>query len=184
MKLQARDPKFWYTLMAAAAIVGGAWIYFTRVPANTTSAASAAAHVGFRAPEFALPALDGSRVALGDLRGQVVLLNFWATWCVPCRAEMPEIQAAYQTQRDQDFIVLAINAAEDDNTVAQFVQEFHLTFPTLLDRDGAVVRQYQVQALPTSLFIDRTGVIRAANVGAMNRAYLEAQLATLLEPAR
>jgi peroxiredoxin len=177
----------WITLIGVVAIVGGAWIYFTRVPGDTTNAASAAmaaARVGFRAPGFALPTLNGAQVALDDLRGKVVLVNFWATWCIPCRAEMPEIQAAYQAHRDQEFIVLAINVAEDDNTVMQFVEEFHLTFPILLDRVGAVVRQYQVQALPTTLFIDRAGVIRAANVGAMNRAYIEAQLTALLEVAR
>ncbi len=170
--------------MVGVAIVGSAWIYFTRVPVDTASAARVAPRENFRAPEFSLPALDGRQVSLNDLRGQIVLINFWATWCPPCRAEMPEIQALYESHRGQNFTVLAINQAEDDRSASQFAQQLRLTFPILLDRDGAIARQYQLQALPTSFFIDRDGVIRAASLGQMNRAYMEAELAKLLEQRR
>ena len=168
----------WYALIVAAAILGGGWIYLTRVPDDAAIAASVAAHVNFRAPEFTLTTLDGTSVASSDLRGKAVLVNFWATWCPPCRSEMPDIESAYQAHRDQ-FVVLAINDAEDGGTVKQFVDQFHFTFPILLDRDGAVAKRFQVQALPTSFFIDRNGVIRAANVGQMDRAYIETQIAAL-----
>ncbi len=168
----------WSWLIAAVAIAGSGWIYYTRVPDNITGAAGVAAHVNFRAPEFTLTTLDGKPVTSSDLRGKVVLVNFWATWCPPCRSEMPDIESAYQAHRDQ-FVVLAINDAEDGGTVKQFVDQFHFTFPILLDRDGAVGKRFQVQALPSSFFIDRAGIIRAANVGQMDRAYIEAQLAAL-----
>ncbi len=174
----------WIELIAAVAIIGSVWIYFTRVSADAASGSRAAPRENFRAPEFSLPALDGRQVSLSDLHGQVVLVNFWATWCTPCRTEMPEIQAAYQNHREQNFTVLAINQAEDDQAASQFAQQLHLTFPILLDHDGAIARQYQLQALPTSFFIDRDGVIRAASLGQMNRAYIEAELAKLLEQGR
>ncbi len=168
----------WSVLMAVVAIVGSGWVYLTRVPSDAETVARVAAHVDFRAPAFTLTALDGKSISLNDGRGKIVLVNFWATWCPPCRSEMPDIQAAYLAHRSE-FIVLAINQSESDEAVKQFADEFHLTFPLLLDRDGAVSRQFQVQALPTSFFIDRAGVIRAANLGPMNRAYLEAQIAAL-----
>ncbi len=168
-----------YLLIFLVAIAGGAWIHWTRVPSDDEVAARIAAHVNFQAPDFSLTTLDGKPVSLSDLRGKVVLINFWATWCPPCRAEMQDLQVAYQEHSD-GFVVLGINNAEGDESVRRFVDEFHLTFPILLDRDGAVARKYQMQALPTSFFIDRAGIVHAANVGAMNRAYIEAQI-TLLE---
>lgn len=172
-----------YALLVLVALLGGLWIYFTRVPVTQTSAASQAAHINFSAPGFELTALGGSHMSLADTHGKVTLVNFWATWCVPCRSEMPAIQAAYEAHRGQDIAILAINVGEDDNTAAQFAGDFHLSFPILMDRDQAVVRKYQVQALPTSYFIDREGIIRATSIGGMSRAYIEAQFADLLARA-
>jgi peroxiredoxin len=166
-----------YALLIFIALAGGAWIHATRVPSASEIIARTAAHVGFRAPEFSLTSLEGSRVSSNDLRGKVVLINFWATWCIPCRAEMPDLQATYLTHQADDFIVLAINNAEDPETVRKFVEEFHLTLPILLDPDGAAAKSFRVQALPTSFFIDREGIIRATNVGGMNRAHIETTLA-------
>ena len=171
----------WYDLMLTVAILGAVWIFFTRVPVEAASATTAQPRVNFRAPALTLAALDGKKISLDDLRGQVVLVNFWATWCPPCRAEMPEIQNAYEKYRAQGFTVLGVDVAEDEATVASFVQEFKLTFPILLDRDTSVTKRYQVNGLPTTFFIGRDGVIRAVNLGAMNRAYIESQLAPLLE---
>jgi cytochrome c biogenesis protein CcmG/thiol:disulfide interchange protein DsbE len=168
----------WCLLIVAVALAGSGWIYLTRVPDAADVTANIAAHVNFRAPEFTLAALDGKPVALTSLRGKVVLVNFWATWCPPCRIEMPEIQSAYQAHRD-DLVVLAVNQAEDDDSVKRFVDEFHLTILVLLDRDQAIGRRFQVLALPTSFFIDREGVIRAVRTGQMDRAYIEAQLSAL-----
>jgi cytochrome c biogenesis protein CcmG/thiol:disulfide interchange protein DsbE len=168
----------WYLLIAIVAIAGSSWIYFTRVPDDAETIARVAAHVNFRAHAFTLTTLDGKSVSLNDWRGKIVLVNFWATWCPPCRSEMPDIEAAYQTHRD-NFVVLAINQSESVDAAKRFADEFHLTFPILLDTTGSVGQQFQVQALPTSFFIDPNGIIRAANLGQMNRAYIEAQIAAL-----
>ncbi len=167
-----------YALVLFVALLGGAWIHVTRIPTETDAEHHAAAHVNFRAPDFQLTTLDGSPAALEQWRGKIVLINFWATWCPPCRGEMPEILAAAQAHPN-DFVVLAINSGEDPATAQKFAREFQLTFPILLDPDGETTRAYQVLALPTSFFVDRAGVIRAANVGALSRAYIEAQIKTL-----
>ena len=170
----------WYALIGAVAILGNVWLYLTRVPFQT---ANAAPQVNSSAPEFALDTLDRS-LAFHELRGQAVLVNFWATWCGPCRAEMPDLQLAYENHRAQGFVVVAINQGEDHDTVAQFAQEVQLTFPFALDRDARVANRYRVLGLPTSFFIDREGVIHAVNYGQINRAYIEAELDTLLRRTR
>ncbi len=164
--------------MAFVATLGIAWIQVTHVPTTNQVIADVAAHVDFQAPDLTLSTLDGKTMSLKELRGQVVLINFWATWCQPCRAEMQDIQAAYR-QHPNGFVVLAVNNEEGDVPIRDFVSQFNLTFPILLDSDGAVAREYRVQGLPTSYFIDRSGIVRAANIGAMNRAYIEAQIASL-----
>jgi len=168
----------WNLLLLLVALVGGAWIHASRVPNEDEVAAKVAARVNFQAPDFALTTLDGTSIVLSEQRGKIVLINFWATWCPPCRAEMPEINAAAQAHRDQ-LMVLAINNGETIEQVRPFVAEFQLTFPVLLDPDGAVASKYAVLGLPTSFFVDRNGIVRAANIGAMNRAYIEAQIAAL-----
>jgi cytochrome c biogenesis protein CcmG, thiol:disulfide interchange protein DsbE len=94
-----------------------------------------------------------------------VLINVWATWCPPCRAEMPAIQQAYEAYRDRGFIVLAVNLREDAVAITPFLEQHQLTFPILLDRDGQASAAYQAHALPSSFFVDRRGVIRAVYRG-------------------
>ncbi len=168
----------WNIFLLVVALIGGAWIQASRVPSEDEIVARVAARVNFQAPDFALTPLDGASISLSQQRGKIVLINFWATWCPPCRAEMPEINAVAQAHPDQ-LIVLAINNAEEEARVRQFVSEFQLTFPILLDPDGSVANKYAVLGLPTSFFVDREGIVRAANIGAMSRAYIEAQIAAL-----
>lgn len=170
--------RVWNLFLVVVALLGGAWIQFARVPTETDLATVTAAHVNFRAPDFALKTWDGKSVALSNYRGKVVLINFWATWCPPCRSEMPEIQSAAQANPDK-LVVLAIDYMETPDLVKPFVEELGLQFPILLDSDGAVARQYNVQGLPTSFFIDPTGIVRVTNVGGVNRAYIEAQIEVL-----
>lgn len=170
-------------LLVLVALAGGAWIHATRLPTNTL-ATTAAPRVNFAMPAFTLTALDGTTVASDDLRGKVLLVNFWATWCPPCRAEMPLLQSVYQAHRERGLVVVAIDVAENPATVAQFAQELGLTFPILLDQQVGVSTAFQVNALPTSFFVDRDGVIRASYMGALNRAYIEAQLTPLWEQRR
>lgn len=132
------------------------------------------------APDFTLTELDGTQVTLRDLTGQVVLINVWATWCPPCRAEMPAIQAAYEQYRDRGFTVLAVNLQEDPVTVAAFMREHNLTFPVPLDLDGTVSAIYQARSLPSSFFVDKTGVIRAVYRGPMPRSVIGGTVEQLL----
>jgi cytochrome c biogenesis protein CcmG, thiol:disulfide interchange protein DsbE len=131
-----------------------------------------------RAPDFALEGLDGKTLRLADLRGKVVLLNFWATWCPPCKAEMPDLNAL---QREygaaQDFVVVGVNVEEDAATVKPFVEKNGLSFPIVLDRDSRITTQlFGVRPLPTTFIIDREGYIRDAWNGQISR---EAMLARL-----
>jgi peroxiredoxin len=117
-----------------------------------------------RAPDFALETLDGKTLSLKDLRGKVVLLNFWATWCPPCEAEMPDLNALHrQYGAAQDFVVVGVNVEEDTATVKPFVDKRQLAFPIVLDRNSRVTAQlFGVRPLPTTFIIDREGFIRDA----------------------
>ncbi|MCL4458737.1 MAG: TlpA family protein disulfide reductase [Chloroflexi bacterium] len=136
--------------------------------------------VGQAAPDFALSSLDGKLVRLSDFKGQLVLLNVWATWCPPCRAETPDLEAFFSEYRDKGVVVLAVNLREDRSKVASFVAERHLTFPVLLDTTGKVGDVYRVEAIPTSFFIDRDGVIRGVKTGAMSQSEMVGRFSKLL----
>jgi peroxiredoxin len=136
------------------------------------------------APNFSLTDLNGTKIALIDLKGQVLLINIWATWCPPCRVEMPAIQAAYEQYHDQGFIVLAVNLQEDPAAVAAFMRDYQLTFPALLDRDGQVSRAYQAAALPSSFFVDRRGVIRVIYRGPMPHSAIAGTVEQLLQESK
>ena len=123
----------------------------------------------FQAHDFALPALTGETLHLADLGGKVVLLNFWATWCVPCRTEMPAIEALYQRYKERGFDVLAINMDKSSPAgVEAFVKETGVTFRIALDPSWATSRAYGVRGLPTSYFIDRAGNVVVRVVGERN----------------
>jgi len=132
-------------------------------PANDAPAPTRKAE---RAPDFTLPRLDGTELHLSDLQGQVVLVNFWATWCPPCRGEMPGIEALWQRYREQGLAVVGVS--EDTARLAwiqQTAAELGVTFPVLLDRQGEVGRRYHVAGLPSSVLIRRDGTIAARTVG-------------------
>jgi peroxiredoxin len=173
--------------MVVAVVLGGAWIWVSRVPASEGSATSddleTAPHQGFLAPEMDLATLDGERVRLSDLRGKPVLINFWASWCGPCRAEMPHFQAAFEDHAGDGLVVLGVNQIESASPVASFVQELDLTFPILMDSDGDVSAAYQVRGLPTSFFVDADGIIRDLFIGPMTPGFIESKLETILSGA-
>ncbi len=150
-------------------------------PRGTGSLPAARPEVGYLAPGFTLEDLDGNAVSLSDFGGKVVFINFWTTWCPPCRIEMPEIEALYQQYREQGVIVLGIDLQEDGDTVRGFVEEGGYTFTFLLDTLGEVGYAYRVQAIPSSVFIDTEGVIRSMIVGAMTREAMETNLALAME---
>jgi cytochrome c biogenesis protein CcmG, thiol:disulfide interchange protein DsbE len=164
----------WNVVLVAVMLAGGLFIAATRVQpgasaqpgaAQTDTLAEPAPLVDHPAPELTLRRLDGATVALRDLAGQVVLINIWATWCPPCRAEMPAIQQAYTAYRDRGLVVLGVNQREDTAAIAPFLEKYGLTFPILLDDDGQASARYHASALPSSFFVDRRGVIRAVYHG-------------------
>jgi len=116
--------------------------------------------VGGPAPDFQLDQLNGPSVKMSDYRGKVVLLNFWATWCAPCKKEMPEIQAAYEKLKDKGFVVLALNFGEKPEKAEKLVKKMGLTFPILLDREVEVAERHRVVSLPVTFFIDPNGIIK------------------------
>jgi thiol-disulfide isomerase/thioredoxin len=169
-------------LMIALGIFG---IWASAVPENeTTGGRIPAPRPGFLAPAFSLESLDGGEHSLADFKGQVVVLNLWASWCPPCRAEMPALQSLYEQYQDQGLLVIAVNMTYQDNisNVTSFVQEFGLTFPVLLDRTGLVGNLYRMRALPSTFFIDRQGVIQEVVVGGpMSELTLQSLVAEMLE---
>lgn len=128
------------------------------------------------APDFSLQTLSGDTVQLADYRGKIVLLNFWTSWCPPCKAEMPEIQSLYEAYQAQGLIVLGINITvlDDRVEVERFVKELGLSFPILLDESGDISNPlYRVIRIPTSYFIDQEGKIYSVQFGAMSRERIE-----------
>ncbi len=132
---------------------------------------------GSQAPDFTLEALDGEQVHLNDFRGKVVILNFWATWCIPCREEMPYLEERYRRYKP-DLVVLAINFAEPTGVVKAYVEELGLTFDVLLDPRALVQGMYEVRGYPTSVFIDAQGMIQTQHIGAMTEKQLDDHLAS------
>ncbi len=141
----------WYTLTAVIAVLGLAAIAWGRVPADSEATAlPPAPAIGHPAPLFTLPTLAGDELALADLHGRPVVLNFWASWCGPCRAEMPELQRLHER-----------------------------LVPVALDQRTGVSQQYLVNSLPTTFFIDRDGVIRSTFIGPMSDAVLAQNLRSI-----
>jgi len=134
---------------------------------------------GAPAPDFTLASLAGGQVKLSSLKGQVVLVNFWATWCIPCRAEMPAIQQAYNARKGQGFTVLAVNLNESRQDIQTYVDTLNVSFPVLLDAGDSISTLYRVRGYPTSLFIDRSGTVAIENVGMMTDTQLANNLAKL-----
>lgn len=129
------------------------------------------------APDFALRDASGQVVRLSDLKGKVVWVNFWATWCVPCKQELPDIQKVYAEKHDEGLEVLEVNYQEDVATATEFFAARSLTLPMLLDNSGSVYEQYRLQGLPDSFFIDRDGNLAALQFGFLTEAKMRERLA-------
>jgi peroxiredoxin len=156
-------------------------------PTITTSEPSAtveaAPRVGRLAPGFELSDIDGQSVLLESLRGQYVMLNFWATWCGPCRAEMPFMQGIYENTEwsESGLLIVAVNVGESASQARAFMDDFGFGFRVLLDSDTKTAAAYNIRGIPTTFFIDRDGVIRDIKVGTFrSRAEIETKLTNLV----
>jgi len=118
--------------------------------------------------DFTLPLPDGTQITLSQFEGKVVFLNFWATWCGPCRSEMPSVEAVYQRLQDRGFEVLAVNLGDSKEEVSAFMKEYKLNFPSVLDEKSVTGFQYNIRAIPTTYIIDRRGMIIARLIGSID----------------
>lgn len=172
-------------IAGAVLLLGVLWIGLSRVnPEQFEQQGIQAPQEGLLAPDFSLTALSGETISLKDLRGRPVMVNFWASWCPPCRSEMPAMETMYQEFRTADLEILAVNATYQDRLAdaEAFVRENQLTFPVLLDRTGEVNQIYQVRSLPTTFFIDSSGVIQKVVIGGpMQEALIYRHVEHLLE---
>ena len=132
---------------------------------SLTAFSVAAVDTSGRAPDFTLQTRTGESVSLADLSGQVVMVNFWATWCGPCREEMPHLEALYQRYSDLGFTLLGVNVEENASGVDQFLDETPVTFPVLLDPTNEVSELYDVIAMPSTVLVDRSGNLRFIHHG-------------------
>jgi len=158
--------RYFVSFACAALLVGAAAAAFAQVTPERLQ------QIGLRTPtapsfpaEFQLPRLDGGTVTLGSLKGKVVLLSFWATWCGPCRVEMPSMQRVYDQLKDQGLEILAVNMMDDTTQAKAFVRELKLTFPIVADAGETVAARFAVRALPTTYLLDRRGRVIARAVG-------------------
>ncbi len=129
------------------------------------TAVAAAAPVSGIAPDFGLQARDGTQVSLTDLKGQVVMINFWATWCGPCRQEMPHLEALYQRYSPLGFTLLGVNVEDDPKGAEAWLAQTPVSFPVLFDSDNRVTKIYDVVAMPSTVLVDRSGNVRYLHHG-------------------
>ncbi|GAA5344695.1 thiol-disulfide oxidoreductase ResA [Planifilum fimeticola] len=141
---------------------------------------SEAVEIGQTAPDFELTTLDGKTVRLSEFRGKGVLINFWASWCKPCRDEMPAIQRVYERHRDKGLEVLGVNIAETGVTVDGFVRHLDLTFPILLDQNREVTQLYGIGPIPSSIFVSPEGKVVRKVSGQMQEGQIESMVLEIL----
>lgn len=151
-------------------------------PSGQTNApvrVSTGPRVGNQAPDFVLKDVDGATVRLSDFRGKPVMVNFWASWCPPCKEEMPDIEKSYQRHKGEGYVFLGVDMKEDVKTVKDFVTRYGYTWTFLLDPDSQAINTYFVSGVPETFFIDRDGVIRDYKIGAMSASMIESSLAKI-----
>jgi thiol-disulfide isomerase/thioredoxin len=141
------------------------WTRLGLVTLTTLILASAASAAGDPpAPSFSLPARGGSTIQLSQFKGQVVMINFWASWCVPCRQEMPLLDSIYKKYKPLGFTLLSVNVEPEQKDAEKFLQQTPVTFPVVFDAKSTVSGLYNVQGMPTTVFIDRKGNVRLMHV--------------------
>ena len=151
---------------------------------NQSDLSAVPAQVNLASPELTLTDIQGNTHSLSDFLGQVVLVNLWATWCPPCKEEMPYLQSFHDKYKDEGFTIIAINDGDPTSDVLQFVQDYQLTFPVWLDPTYIATEQaFKTLNLPSSFVIDRAGTIRLQWVGGVNRKTLEKYVTPIIKEA-
>lgn len=168
-------------------VLGGLLVWGMNQPSLSITSGQASGKTGLKtgdlAPDFALKNLQGKNVKLSNFRGKIVILNFWATWCPPCKAEIPEIQNYYATHKGRNVVILGVNLTSTEssaNQVRAFVDREGITYPVILDTHKKVEQMYRVGAYPTSYFINKKGIIQDKIVGAMNRQMIQNEVAKII----
>lgn len=178
----------WTIVMLVAALTGTAWILVSREQILQTSGPitlTEAPIVGHLAPDFTLETAVGQTIALSEIidttgvAGQPVVLNFWASWCAPCRVEMPSLQQASVRYNGRASFI-GINQGEDWPTITEFGAEYNVTYPLLVDENNLVNRLYEVNSLPTTVFIDHNGIVREVVIGILSEAVLQSRVEAML----
>ena len=181
---QPSPGRFYAMLLIGTGIVSIGIMFFmilNNSAASTQDFSAVPAKVNFAAPELTLEDLSGKSVSLKDHLGSVVLVNLWATWCPPCREEMPTLQSFYEKYKADGFVLIAINQEETGDVVEPFVEEFSLTFPIWLDIDYQAQRVFNTMNLPSSYVIDRNGRVRLMWIGGISKKNLEKYVPDLIE---
>ena len=162
-------------------LIAAAGYFFSRSVPPQTDFSTVPVQVSFPAPEVTLTDTANVSRSLIDYRGQVVLVNLWATWCPPCKEEMPTLQAFYNKHKEEGFVIIAINDGDPTPDVLQFVEDYRLTFPVWLDPTYYATEQaFKTLNLPSSFVIDRNGTVRLSWVGGINRKTLDKYITPLI----
>lgn len=154
-------------LLIAALILSGLSIFYFQNSSPDVVQAEVGTETGMKAPDFTLTNINDQEVSLSDYRGQKVFLNFWASWCPPCREEMPDMQKLHE-EYDNQVVILAVNIGESKSTAANFMMQNNLDFPVLLDNNKSTAQNYLVRGIPTSYFLNQDGIIKEKVVGAVS----------------
>ena len=162
---------FILTGLLLGAILGGLVLFSSAAPKQGPV-------IGSEVGDFALPGIEGQSISLSQYRGKAILLNFWATWCVPCKDEMPLLQEVFDSHSDQ-LVVIGVNSQESEIDVQRFISENGISFPIALDESGEIARKFLVNGYPTTFLIDQKGVLRNLHIGELRVDILKGYLAEL-----
>lgn len=177
------------TVLVGVAIAAIVWFFDRPGAANseavtiTATAMGSAPKTGKAAPDFELKQIDGTTVRLSDLKGKPVWINFWASWCPPCRAENPDIDEVYNKYKADGLVLVAPAIGEGRDSIAAYMERADLHYPVGADPTTQIAANYRVLGIPTHIFIDRDGIISEIRVGAMSQKTMEKKLSKIMAPA-
>jgi peroxiredoxin len=182
----SKNPLIRFGLFVAIILAGLGWVIASpQLSADVDIAASASAPVkGYHAPDFQLQDINGFHYTLSDFKGRLVVINFWASWCPPCKAEMPAFQEVSNEYSIEEVIFIGVNVTNQDNinNVLEFLEDKDVTFPILLDQTGSVTNAYDVYSMPTTFFVDKDGIIQKVMIGGpIAKAAIRSEIEKLMD---